>query len=510
MLSKKIFWVFLFILIIFTRFYGLNWSNGFTFNPDENNMVSAILRLNRKNLNPDFFAYGQFPLYLTYFTSPKHDFFNVQITLRFWSAFFSTLSVFIFYLIGKYVFKSVKLAAVFALLIIFTPGLIQLSHFGTTESILIFVFAINLYLSFLFYDHPQKNIYLLLSTVFSGLGFASKISALILTVPFFFSLLFIFLKNRQIKPFIFKTLFFISLTIFIGILLSPYNLIKSSDFLSSMKYEIGVASGSIPVFYTRQFIDSMPYLFQLKNIFPYTNGLFVFIFGFIGFCFILKPACRQAGHEPKPYLIITLFSSLIYFIYQGQLFVKWTRFMSPIFFCGPLLSLFLFKKINNKFLQIIFIVLSILPGLYFFINTYLSSDVRIQATEWINQNISIQSKVLSEGGNVVDIPINNNNLNIINFDFYSLDDDINLSKKLDKLVETSDYIFVPSRRVFKNQQTNQFSYSQQYYQNLFSGNLGFFLIKTFSKSNSLFLNAENAEETWSVFDNPVIRIYQRQ
>ncbi len=505
--KRKYFFLILITLTCFTRFFKLNWDSGFSFHPDENNMAMSVLQMDIHHLNPNFFAYGQFPLYLTFFTTPKHDLNSITLTLRFWSAFFSSLSIGVFYLIGKKIFKSFKKSFVFCFALIFTPGLIQIAHFGTTESILIFVFAINLLLSFLIYHHPRKNIYLLIPAIISGLGLASKISALILTTPIFLSLLFLFIKNHQTKPLILKTLFFISFTILIGILLSPYNLINFSDFISSIKYEISVANGSTPVFYTRQFINSIPYLFQLKNIFPYTNGIFIFIFSFIGFGILIYRYFKNL--KINPYLLITLFSSLIYFIYQGQLFTKWTRFMSPIFFILPLLSIFFIYHFQNKLIKYFLIFLSIFPGIYF-MKTYFSLDSRIQATEWINQNIKENKIVLSESGNVVNLPLFNSKINVTNFDFYTLDENSSYQQDLNQQIQKSDYIFIPSRRVFKNQSNFNFPFSQNYYQNLFSGNLNFKEIKFFSNSNSLFLNSENAEETWSVFDNPTIRIYQRQ
>jgi hypothetical protein len=39
--------------------------------------------------------------------------------------------------------------------------------------------------------------------------------------------------------------------------------------------------------------------------------------------------------------------------------------------------------------------------------------------------------------------------------------------------------------------------------------LGFSLIKEFTPATDFLLNPENAEETWTVFDRPTIRIYQK-
>lgn len=510
--KKKLFFGILFVLVIFTRFIKLNWGNNFFFNPDENNMVNSILQMDKGNLDPHFYAYGQFPLYITFFSTPKPDFKTIALTLRFYSAIFSCLSLIIFYFIGNKLYKSQKLSLIFVIFLIFTPGLIQIAHFGTTESILLFIFATNILLSFKIFDNFQIK-YLILTSIISGIGLATKISSLILTTPIFLSFLFLFFKKINFWKLFWNLLAFISLTFFIGIIFSPYNLIKFPEFISAMKYEIGVANGQIPVFYTRQFTNSLPYLFQLKKIFPYTNGLPIFILGLIGLCLILKSLIINLsrncwGHKSSVHLLLTLFPTLIFFIYQGQLFAKWTRFMSPIFFVLPLVSIFFIKKIKSKILLYITIFISILPGIYF-IKIYLFPDIRVQATNWINQNIDPNSKILSESGNVVDIPLWGD-VNTTNFDFYNFEDNLDNQNKLNQLVNQSDFIFIPSRRIFKNQNNPNFPQSQKYYQNLFSGKLNFNLIKTFSINNSLLLNSENAEETWSVFDNPTIRIFSKK
>jgi hypothetical protein len=182
--------------------------------------------------------------------------------------------------------------------------------------------------------------------------------------------------------------------------------------------------------------------------------------------------------------------------------------MSPIFFVFPLLATFFISKFKNDLIIFILVLFSIIPGLIFF-QKYFYQDVRVQASSWINQNISTDSQILSESGNVVDLPVNNSTIKIIDFDFYNLDQSFSQKLELNTLVRNSDYIIVPSRRIFKNQNNSTFPYSQEYYQNLFLGSFGFFPIKEFFQNNSLFLNSENAEETWSVFDNPTIRIYKK-
>lgn len=494
----------LIIFTVFTRFFGLDWGNGYHFNPDENNMAMSIEHMTLNNLNPDFFAYGQFPLFLTFFTTPTHQFSSIILTLRFWSAVFSSISVLFFYLIIRQFIKNPRIIFFSVLLFIFTPGLIQSAHFGTTESILILVFLFNIYLSLKFLKQ-SKLVYIFLSSLISGIGLATKISSLILISPIFISLFFNFLKNKKFFKFIITILFFISLTFFISLILSPYNFLNFSEFKSSMIYEIGVAKGNISVFYTRQFIDSIPYIFQFQKIFPYTNGLPILFFSFFSLFFILKSYILN--HKSLSKILLVLIPSLIFFIYQGQLFAKWTRFMAPIFFIFPFLTAFFINKINKNFLVIPIVIVCIIPGIIFF-QRYFFTDIRVQASQWINQNISLNSRVLSESGNVVNLPLGNNYLSVNNFNFYQLDDSLENQNELYVSINTSNYIFVPSRRVFKNQNNSKFPASQEYYQRLFSGDLGFLKIKDFYLNNSFLLNSEDAEETWSVFDNPTIRIYR--
>lgn len=460
--------ILLIILAVFTRFIGLNWGSNYYFHPDENNMATALSGLSLNSLNPHFFAYGQFPLYLGYFSLKAigltNDFSNSIFILRFYSALFSVFSLYFFYKI----YPNLK----FILLLIFTPSLIQLSHFGTTESLLILTFAINLYLAKTILQKPKLK-YFIFASLISGIAIATKISGAIFIIPIIFAA--ILSRSWLVVP-------FGIISILLGIILSPYNLISYPDFISAMKYETSVATGTLPVFYTTQFQNSIPYLFQLVKIFPYVNSWPVFIFGILSLFFIRI--------KDKKYIMIVFFSCLIYFLYFGQLYVKWTRFMSPLFFVMPLLASIFLKRYPK------FFPLAIVSGVIFSLHYFLP-DIRVQASNYLISTLPKNSTILSESGNVTNLPVFSNSFKINNYDFYNYQ-----TKTLARSLLNADYIIIPSRRVFKN-------YDYQYYQNLFNGKLGFSEIKTFSPWSDFFLNPENAEETWSVFDRPTIRIYQK-
>ncbi|MFA5827809.1 MAG: hypothetical protein WC841_00400 [Candidatus Shapirobacteria bacterium] len=518
-MSSK-FLVVLIFLLFFTRFIKLDWGNGYYFHPDENNMASAISRLSPGSLDPKFYAYGQFPLFLAFYSFrfyslllwnilPDHLTFSQSIlTLRFWSAIFSTLSVLVFYLISKKITPKKYFSEIFAILLIFSPGLIQFSHFGTTESILIFVLAINTLLGLLILDSKGIRLVNLViaSSLINAAGLATKITSVILIGPVLLALLLLFIRSRNKVPIILLTQLFTIITIVLYAAFSPFNIVSRKEFLSTMGYETAVATGKIPVFYTSQFIGTRPYIYQFIHIFPYVNGLPVFLIAILGIILFIKKFPKPIDQKYK--WLIVLATPLIYFLYVGQLYTKWTRFMSPIFFIFPLLTAYFISSLRPNGLKIIFTLICVIPG-FVFLYRYLQKDIRVTASEWVDKNIPEKSIVLSEAGNVINFPMGTTRgYDINNFDFYKLDEDPNLPPKLTDLVSDADYIFVPSRRIFKNQYGPRFPHSDKYYRRLFSGALGFRLIKTFP-ADLVILNPENAEETWTVFDRPVIRIFQK-
>lgn len=493
------------VLGVVTRFVGLNWGSGLFFHPDENNMIGAITQLSSTSLNPHFFAYGQFPLYLVYFIETlfhlSRDYASTAYHLRATSAVFSFVSIVVFYQICSKIFDKSRAFAP-TLVFVFLPGLIQLAHFGTTESLLILVFLLNLLLAFNLYQCPFKFHLYFWAALVSGVGLATKLSSFILVSPViivFFVNLFLFQKNRRavLYPFLFGLL-----TIGFSLIFSPFNLISWSDFVSAFHYEYAVASGTLPVFYTNQFIASTPYLFQLTRVFPYVVGLPLYLM--VLFLFVDRSSKIKYNRR---LFFLTLVSVAVYFLYFGRLYVKWTRFMSPIFFIFPLISVFLFSRFRPYWQKVGLLLLAIVPGVIL-LRTYYSPDIRQQASTWLNTNLPSSATVLTEGGNVIDLPTNPN-FTLKVFDFYTLENSRENYRGLLSRLAESDYIIVPSRRVFMNQSGPDFPLTTKYYQALFSGKLGYTEIKRFSPPLEFLLDPELAEETWSVFDRPTIRLFQK-
>ncbi|NTU46282.1 hypothetical protein HGA88_01515 [Candidatus Roizmanbacteria bacterium] len=551
-------------LLFFTRFVNLGWGLPYPLHPDERNMADAIMKLSCTQFdlncfNPHFFAYGQLPLYLSYaLVSLYHlvlgrlsdpvSYFEAVFALRIFSAFASVGTVFYLVKTAFVLFPQWKKRPFLLLpFFIFSPGLIQYAHFGTTESLLMLFYTILTYLSVRLITHSLSP---LRFTVFSGLvwgiALGTKVSALVFGgVPLLTIVLFFHLQKKRDLRLLFRTLLLLLvLAGFVFVISSPYNLLAWKEFQGSMKYESEVGLGALSVFYTRQFDKTLPFIFQMLAVFPYALGIPVLVCAVLSFFLLPK----------TPGLFVLRMATVIFIMSQMALYTKWTRFMAPVFPLMILLAVGMYTiKIRfrrKKWIQwgiIGFAGVSLLPGIAF-LSIYLNSDVRYQASHWIYTNVRPSSLILSETANVIDLPLPDPSWDIrvpsyhtISFNSYDLDTEVELQRQFENYVSVADYIFVPSRRVFMNHTClrpetsmnltefaihsdgyceyleTKYPRLNQFYQQLFSGKLGFELVATFTSFPKIELGGvtffefpdEQMEETGTVFDHPVVRIYKR-
>lgn len=517
---KGIFIAAIVILLVYTRFLNIGWGLPYHFHPDERNMAVALQQLKCEDFsfivhrssisecfNPHFFAYGQLPLYVGYILLQIYYLFSgnfgqsplfseAVIALRTISAVASVITVFFLvatvrllllqnskkekksHLItkdkdGGAIFLSLaesKLLISF-LLFTLTPVFIQFAHFGTTESLLMLLYVTLVYVSLLFMlgKIPIKK-YTLLSSLICGLAIGTKISsAVFLILP-----LLVFIKSPRL--YLLFIVRMIIITLAVGILSSPHNLISFTEFYQSMRYESKVALGELAVFYTRQFEYSVPILFQFFKIYPASLGYGILL-SFIG-GFLLLPKTKE--------LNFLRFTFLVAFLPFAFMYAKWTRFMALTFPIIALIAVFFIfsvkdwidgivgniSKIHIKYQNILRVLLSLLflvvIGVLFlsgigYLSIYQTEDVRLQASRWMFAKIPDRATILQETANVVDLPlffpypdvVRNENKPMpvyksISFNFYDLDHDRSLSQIFTQAINEADYIIVPSRRIFRN------------------------------------------------------------
>lgn len=507
------------ILGAFLRFYKLDWGQGIFTHPDEYHIVISVNQLSFPNqMHPHFFSYGTGVIYPFFFAKEilQNVIPNVNVFLlgRVFSALFSTLTILIIYFLAKSFLKR-EWALLAAILTAVTPGLIQQAHFATPESTLTF-FLLSTLLFTLRFVKNGNIVFLSVASVFLGLAMGVKITALLLFPALILGILMTLWskKDRMIGALVLSPL----LTFVTFIVTSPYVFLDYPAWRSSMNYESSVATGKLVVFYTRQFIDTTPILFQFEKILPFALGLGMFLAGMGGLIFLLIQSITRRKKED----ILLLLAFLFLFIPHAFLFARWTRFLAPTFpFFALFTTLFLAwiaKKSNAVTALIGGIVLgTTILWMLAFLSIYLRSDIRMEASQWLESTAKPGDAFLIEGGNMIDVPLHGN-YKKISLDFYNLEEDQTARQKIVDALSDSEYFLVQSRRIFLNHQRLPYLYpkTNTFYDGLFTGGLGFEKIAEITSYPQIGIGNlkieipdEQAEETWSVFDHPVIRVFKK-
>lgn len=510
----------------FFRFYNINWDNGYTFHPDERNIANAVSQIKFfSELNPNFFAYGGFLIYLyratgdilnflTHNATWVYDWGHINIIGRFYSALFSTTTIPLIFILTKNIFNKYT-AIIASLLTTFTVSFIQTSHFSITENFLVFMAVLICFLSVKLLKTGRLRYYILCG-ILTGTVTATKTTALSLIIfPLTAHLLLItkhpynFVKRISFL-FIFLLISFIIFTIF-----SPYTFIKWGKFMESMRYESGVALGSLPVPYTLQFTHTTQYNFQIENLLWQLGPISYLLIP--SFLLILIILLKTKNNK----LILLIFFPLIYFLYVGLWHTKFIRFMLPILPFAIILISYLFfiiqKEMKNlgKLFMFIFVSFTIAWALAFF-SIYTRKQTRIVASEWIYKNIPTNSKILGEHwDDGLPIAVGSffpNAYNIEQLTIYEPDNQNKINYYAKKL-STADYIIINSRRLYGTliNLSDKYPITSKYYKLLFANKLGYEKVAEFSSYPKIFgieINDDQSEETFQVYDHPKVMVFK--
>lgn len=533
MINRKFFIIcFLTILAIVFRFYKLTWGSPYFFHPDERNIANAIIQLHFPNqLNPHFFAYGSFPAYIAYlfgifvnilfslYSKSPFDFLSLSLTsaifsLRIISAFLSTALLFLIYKTGEKIGNK-HMGFLSFLLAVFSPGFIQYAHFGTFE---IWISFLSLAL-FLFCISSIKKTTIKTSVLMGfifGLLLGTKISNLILVLLPLSCFIYSFFLNKNYKKYIFHIFLFACVMFITFLLTNPFVFLDSHSFMESIQYESKVAIGTLSVFYTGQFFNTIPLLFQLLYVYPFLinpilEGLFA-----ISFLGVIK---LSRNNIQLRFLLLTFF---LIFLPQAFLFAKWTRYMVPTLpFVYLIMAIFLdhishFLKQSYRYIIAGITLFSLVYSVAFFITAYVENDTRIEAALWAKQHIQSDVFMLTETYDLGILPFNPHFPHIALYNSYSLDSSSSEQERFQQLIQNTNYIILPSQRVMKNRLDNKatFPIGHTIYTQLFNERLGF--KKIYQTPCDIWCTISyfgdpifRTEETITVFDRPTVFIFKK-
>lgn len=326
----------LFVAAIF-RFYGLNWDQGQHLHPDERMITMVAEKISFADLNPHFFAYGSFPIYLLKISGELMGTFqprfasydSINLVGRFLSAIFDLGIIIILFFLGKKLFnQTVGLLAAFFYAVAVLP--IQLAHFYTVDTLLTFFILLFLYQLINFSEKPSlKN--LTLTSIFFGFALATKTSALVLLAPLSIVLLKFIFKPKQLISYLLLIAIIIPTAFFT---LEPFALIDFPAFLKQTLEQQEMTKSAFTFPYTLQYVGKIPYLYELQNIFLWGLGPVLAILAFIG-TFLLTSKLFKKPLDSRLLTLATFF--WLYFAIVGHFAIGFMRYALPLY---PLLCLF--------------------------------------------------------------------------------------------------------------------------------------------------------------------------
>lgn len=567
--NHKIILFVIFIIAAGLRLTGLNWDQGHHLHPDERflNMTihdiklptsfseyldPKISPLNPRNHNRNFFVYGNAPITFNKAITTalgRETLHEIALAGRVLSTLADLLVLLIIYKTILLLEKNInhqrllipthtKLWAcvIYALLVL--P--IQQSHFFTVDTFLnLFVFS-SFYFS-LNYFFNKKLIMLMLSAIFTGLAISSKISGLfILPLNILLLLLAHWQNNKdnaQLKKQIvnlFLTLLGFGLIAYFSLrLTSPYlfentnvlNLQISEEFTNNLR-ELRSWEGN-DVWYPPaiQWINR-GVTFGFKNMILFGMGLFASIYAFVGIFYVTKNISQLLKNKKTLIIGAILLSILLwmalFLIYYALQFVQSIRYYLILY---PFFAIFaglgvaqLLKKIKLKLAGAVLIILSLIIWPLMFVSIYIRPHSRIQASEWIFQNIQPGSYILTEHwDDALPLKIKDyqNQYHTQQLPVFSPDHQEKWLE-IDKQFNKADYYILSSNRAWGSiiRVPEKYPLMSQFYQDLLSGKTQFELIAEFNSYPSLkylsipvTFDDSWAEEAFTVYDHPQVLIF---
>ena len=397
-------------LAVGLRFYGLSWDDGFSYtpHPDERAILDRVIGVSPPGLgeigllldadlspwNPRWFNYGSFPLYVLKVVqivgSPflGDDVNDIRVLGRAVSGLADIATILVVYGIASLAFDR-RTGLLAALLTALAVIHIQLSHFFAVDTLqAMFAIAALYFMVRVAREGRMRDS--LLAGALVGLGLATKASQLPIVAPFAIAhLMFAFGFNGKPTEGIFAHRLETAIWGLVGggavavialMLAQPYTLLDWGTFFSHVSEQSEMIRGIRDYPYTRQYADTTPYWYHVRQLAVWGYGLPLGIAAWAGLLYIslrgmpwkLGIAYLVVGWALPAAILLVSYSTIAivaaagisllallatlparskhaqlevlllcwvvpYFLVTGAFHVKFMRYMLPI---APLLTLF--------------------------------------------------------------------------------------------------------------------------------------------------------------------------
>ena len=545
------------------RLYGLDWDQGYSYtpHPDERAILSKVDDLSPPTLgrlgqlldadestwNPRWFNYGSFPLYLlkgvqlVYALGPGDGFTDLRLVGRAISAVADVATVFMVFLLGSRVYgrRVGVLAAAMAALAVMH---IQLSHFFAVDTLLALFTVVAVYFMYRVAREGRLRDSIL-AGAFIGLGLGTKVSVAPIFAAFVMAhLMYLFwMSGRSISeapPFSHRRSLAVKglvagAAVSVGVLfiVQPYTFLDWGRFFDNVVEQSEMVRRIMDYPYTRQYVDTTPYLYQVRQLATWGLGWPLGIVAWAGLLYVSLRGMRlgfglaylvlgwglpvaillsstgfvaiiaASGiavaallvtlplRSPESRMDVLLLSWVApFFLVTGAFQVKFLRYLIPM---TPFLLLFgsrmLFalwdratewRPVLRPWLVAGLVLLVGSTAFYAlsYMSVYQQPHTAVRASQWINQNVPKGSVILKEGPWEEGFP-NMGGYQIGELPMYEPDGPYKLGLLAGELAR-GDYLLFFSNRMYGTipRLPERYALSTAYYRLLFSGRLGYELV----------------------------------
>ena len=554
------------------RLYGIGWDGGYGFHPDERSIYmradcmfrvlaetpdyadcitgggapykdypdtepgipsfSAFFDNDRSPLNPHWFPLGTIILYLLVllrsvielFMDP-HPLVHMAYAGRTVSALADVAGISLIYLLGKRIYGR-RAALLAATLVALAVIHIQISHFYRPETILVFLLLASFWFMLQVIEKRRLRDSLLLGLAV-GLVFAVKVSVLPLFLPlvltYGFSLFTTPDGQSQAPSWVDRSRVMVHASAgaivagAIFIIITPYSMINVFDYVGwiTREAEIAQTAGIVP--YTKQYIDSTPFLYELKQTSVWGLGLPLGVVAWGGLLFtlvlslfrVVRGALVPRGQIlflawVVPNLLLLglfdvkflryMFPVVPFMILMGSGMLFWFLTQARVLASSKLVASYVTIGIRTNLATyaprvaigvIAFVVVA--TGFYAlaFERIYSRPHPAIQASRWINENLPPGTFLISDNHWDEWIP-DTYRYRVYQVPIYDGDFPDKIESIADNLAR-AEYLVFYSNRTYGSvaRIPEEYPLSSSYYQLLFSGKLGYELDQVFTSYPSL-------------------------
>jgi len=533
------------------RLSGNDWDNGQHLHPDERflTMVSVALDwpcsfaeyldegrspLNPRNCGFDFFAYGTLPTTIVkgmarLTGSDGYD--QVHLLGRHLSGILETLSILLVFLIARRLYNDERVALLGALLMAVAVLPIQHAHFFVTDSWAVFFVT----LSFWALTGAQRTGRwrdFLLAGLCWGLALTCKLSVYPFALMFPAVGLSRFLSRRQPIASLFMKLGAAGAVAFLAFRLGQpdafrgpglLGLMPSPRWLANLNEVRGLVTGTADLPPGHQWTDRTPLWFPWRNMLFWGLGPAL---GLTAWAAWAGAGWRWFTRRESAHLLPVTWVALL-FVHQGTQWVKAMRYQLPIYPMLVVLAAWGLIALWDAWPRHRRLVASLIASVCLltlgwalaFTSIYRQPHSRVAASRWILAHVPAGSTIANEHW---DDPLP---LRVDGVDpfaetyegkllpWYDEDTPGKLTRVLD-LLDAADYIVLSSNRLSDSitRLPMRYPMTVKYYEALQQGRLDFDQAAEFTAYPNLFglqIPDQSAEESFTVYDHPRVRIYRK-